>query len=145
MNKTSKVILGLKRGSDFSWAEREEIIKDYLASDDTKQVIWEKYTGQTEEHGQILEWMRALGYADNLPSRMGTFELSNFQMTKKKSIDDQELSFQEQQLKKRISELEKQLKEAEMKAIAYSTMVDIAEKEFNVNIRKKYNTKPSKK
>lgn len=30
-----------------------------------------------------------------------------------------------------------------MKTVAFSTMVDIAEKEFNVPIRKKYNTKPS--
>ena len=41
--------------------------------------------------------------------------------------------------------IENQLKDAEMKAIAYSTMVDIAEKEFKIPIRKKYNTKPSKK
>lgn len=46
------------------------------------------------------------------------------------------------QLKKRIQDLEKQLKEAELKAIAFSTMVDIAEKEFKIPIRKKYNTKP---
>jgi len=45
-------------------------------------------------------------------------------------------------LKTRINELENKLKDAEMKAIAYSTMVDIAEKEFNIPIRKKYNTKP---
>jgi len=49
------------------------------------------------------------------------------------------------QLKKRITELEQQLKDAEMKAIAYSTMVDIAEKEFNIPIKKKFNTKPSQK
>jgi hypothetical protein len=35
-------------------------------------------------------------------------------------------------LKKRVEELEKQLQLAEMKAIAFSTMVDIAEKEFNI-------------
>ena len=58
-----------------------------------------------------------------------------------KTIDD----FETLQLKKRIAELENQLKDAEMKAIAFSTMVDIAEKEFNIPIRKKYNTKPSKK
>jgi hypothetical protein len=29
-----------------------------------------------------------------------------------------------------------------MKAIAFSTMVDIAEREFNILIRKKLNTKP---
>jgi transposase len=58
-----------------------------------------------------------------------------------KTIDD----FETLQLKKRIAELENQLKDAEMKAIAFSTMVDIAEKEFNIPIRKKFNTKPSKK
>lgn len=46
-------------------------------------------------------------------------------------------SLEQQQLNKRISELEKQLKDTEMKAIAYSTMVNIAEKEFNISIRKK--------
>lgn len=45
------------------------------------------------------------------------------------------------QLKKLIAELEKQLQTAEMKAIAYSTMLDIAEKEFNIPIRKKDSTK----
>ncbi|MFY0255168.1 hypothetical protein ACDQ55_14565 [Chitinophaga sp. 30R24] len=50
--------------------------------------------------------------------------------------------FEKKQLEKRIADLEKQLKEGEMKAIAFSTMVDIAEKEFKIPIRKKYNTKP---
>ena len=36
----------------------------------------------------------------------------------------------------------KQLQDAELKAIAFSTMVDIAEKELKIPIRKKYNTKP---
>jgi hypothetical protein len=34
------------------------------------------------------------------------------------------------------------LQDAELKAIAFSTMVDIAEKELKIPIRKKYNTKP---
>jgi len=50
--------------------------------------------------------------------------------------------FEVQQMKKRIVELEKQLKDAELKAIAFSTMVDIAEQEFKIPIRKKFNTKP---
>lgn len=50
--------------------------------------------------------------------------------------------FEMLQLKKRIAELEKQVKDAEMKAIAFSTMVDIAEEEFKIPIRKKFNTKP---
>lgn len=145
MNKKSKCILELKRGADFSWEEREEIIKDYLSSDVTKQEIWKKYTGQDEEHGQLLRWMRILGYDSSVPARRPIFVPSKFQMTRKKSTNNEALSFEEQQLEKRILELEKQLKDAEMKAIAYSTMVDIAEKEFNISIRKKYITKPSKK
>ena len=59
-----------------------------------------------------------------------------------KPIKTTDTSFENLQLKRRIAELEKQLKEAELKAIAFSTMVDIAEKEFKIPIRKKYNTKP---
>jgi hypothetical protein len=51
-------------------------------------------------------------------------------------------SFENLQLINRIKVLEQQLKDAELKAIAYSTMVDVAEKEFNIPIRKKFNTKP---
>jgi hypothetical protein len=54
-------------------------------------------------------------------------------------------SFETPQLKKRNFELEAQLKDAEMKAVAFSTVIDIAEKEFNIPIRKKANTKPLKK
>ena len=62
--------------------------------------------------------------------------------TKKKDNEPGSEDFETLKLKKRIAELEKQLQTAEMKAIAFSTMVDIAEKEFNIPIRKKYNTKP---
>ena len=59
----------------------------------------------------------------------------------KKNTDQSSGDFETLKLKKRIAELEKQLQTAEMKAIAFSTMVDIAEKEFNIPIRKKHNTK----
>jgi len=59
-----------------------------------------------------------------------------------KPVNKSEDTFENLQLKKRIAELEKQLKSAELKAIAFSTMVDIAEKEFKIPIRKKLNTKP---
>lgn len=64
---------------------------------------------------------------------------------KEKSEDKSAEDFKTLQLKKRIAELENQLKDAELKAITFSTMVDIAEREFNIPIRKKYNTKPLKK
>jgi hypothetical protein len=59
----------------------------------------------------------------------------------KKIKEQSSEDFETLKLKKRIAELEKQLQISEMKAIAFSTMVDIAEKEFNIPIRKKHNTK----
>ena len=76
---------------------------------------------------------------------MRRFELKSTDMAKKEHFNLDQESFEMIQLKKRIAELEKQLKDAEMKAIAYATMVDIAEKEFNIPIKKKLNTKPSQK
>ena len=150
MDKKSKLISVLKPGEIivmpdryFSDSQKRIIIEEFLSSRCTKREIWRKYTGHKTEHGSLLRWMRNLGYDDSLPRRMPKFAYKSSNMD---NIKDSEpnTSFDNLQLKKRIEELEKQLKESEMKAIAFSTMVDIAEKEFNIPIRKKYNTKPSK-
>ena len=46
-----------------------------------------------------------------------------------------------QQLEKRIRELEKQLELAQMKVVALNTVIDIAEKDYKLEIRKKYGPK----
>jgi len=146
MEEKSKVISGLRNGSSFSTSERHHIIQEVLSSDCTRTAIWRKYTGQSEEHGSLLRWMHQLGYPSELTTRRSTFGGNNSLMAKKQTTPkNAEESFEILQLKKRISELENQLKDAEMKAIAFSPMVDIAEKEFNIPIRKKLNTKPLKK
>ncbi len=151
MDKKSKRITGLKAekiiqkaNKYFSEAEKHFIIKELLSTGCTKAQIWEKYTGQLEEHGQLLRWMRQLGYDTSVKTRRPNFDTKTIVMPKKKSKKESNAlfdDFEKLQLKKRIDELEKKLKDAEMKAIAYSTMVDVAEKEFNIPIRKKYNTK----
>jgi len=146
MEKQSKVISGLRSGRSFTISERHQIIQELISSQCTKREIWKKYTGENEEHGCLLKWMRQLGYTTELSTRRFTFGENISLMTKKRtSYTIAEESFEILQLKKRIHELENQLKDAEMKAIAFSTMVDIAEKEFNIPIRKKLNTKPLKK
>ena len=143
MDKESKVISGLRNGSSFSTSERHLIIQEMLSSQCTKREIWQKYTGQFEEHGCLLKWMRQLGY---IKSRRFTFDENNSLMTKKKStLKIPEEPIEIFRLRRRISELEDQVKDAEMKALAFSTMVDMAEKELKIPIRKKLNTKPLKK
>jgi hypothetical protein len=146
MEEKSKAISGLKKGNHFTVSERHQIIQEMISTKCTKQEVWKKYTGEDEEHGQLLRWMRKLGYNAELPTRRPNFVENNSVMVKKKpviaTIGD---SFENLQLKKRNLELETQLRDAEMKAVAFSTMIDIAEKEFNIPIRKKVNTKPLKK
>lgn len=139
----SKSILGLRPlNTDlifFSDEEKIAIIEEYLSSGQTKNAIWKKYTGRDNEHGTILRWMRTFGYHQE------TRLTRNDNQMKNKTKDPQTDTFENAQLKKRIEELESKLKDAEMKAIAYSTMIDIAEDEFKLKIRKKFNTKPFKK
>lgn len=127
------------QGNHFSIAERHLIIKDYLDSGLQKREIWEKYTGEAEEHGQLIRWMRQLGYVSSDKMRRPNIVQQNSSMAKKQlPTDDAEKRL----LQQKIAALEKQLQDAELKAIAFSTMVDIAEKELKIPIRKKYNTKP---
>jgi len=146
MEETSKVISGLRSAGSFTISERHKIIQEAMTSRCSKVEIWKKYTGSSEEHANILRWMRQLGYdTDNLSRRITFGENISLMAKKQTTTTKEEESFEILQLKKRIYELENQLKDAEMKAIAFSTMVDIAEKEFKIPIRKKLNTKPLKK
>ncbi|MCZ2130885.1 MAG: hypothetical protein LC109_11570 [Bacteroidia bacterium] len=136
-----------KAGKYFTVEEKHKIIQELIATQCTKVEIWEKYTGEEEEHGQLLRWMRQLGYNTGIKTRIPNIVSNLYPMAQKKTkpdkpVNNDEESFENLQLKKRIAELEKQLKDAELKAIAFSTMVDIAEREFKIPIRKKYNTKP---
>ena len=143
MDKRIKVIPGFRSKNSFTTHERHQIIREFLKSRCSKREIWERYTGHVEEHGNLLKWMRQLGY---IKGRRFTFAENNSLMTKKKStLKIPEEPIEIFQLKTRISELEEQVKDAEMKALAFSTMVDIAEKELKISIRKKLNTKPLKK
>jgi len=142
---------GLKRNfqrrkyAHFSEQEKRMIIEDYLQSGLTKREIWNKYTGQSSDHGLILYWMYKYGYFSEYKEKAITFAPKKQMVRTKSPQQEPNLDFETLQLKKRISELEKQLQESEMKSIAWQTMIDIAEREFNISIKKKYNTKPLKK
>lgn len=146
MEKKSKPNLGLWRGNRlyFSDYEKKLIINDYLSGNETKQSVYNSYTGYGTENGKISMWMRKFGIEDKFVKIP-----INESMPNRKEEEKEEGTgsgeFEILKLRKRIEDLEKQVQTAEMKAVAFSTMVDIAEREFNIPIRKKYSTKPSKK
>ena len=140
MEKKCKPKLGQWRNKRLFLSDEEKliIIKDYLNGKESKAAVYFRYTGYPEDHGKIAVWMKKFGIKDLRVSRNVSF----VPMSKAKKPIQSEVDFEKLQLEKRVAELEKQLKLAEMKAIAFSTLVDIAEREFNIPIRKKFNTKP---
>ena len=133
-----------KKYAPFSEDEKRTIIEDYLQSGMTKKAIWKKYTGQEADHGLLLYWMYKYGYFSESKKKSVTFAAKHESVNTRNQKQELESGsdFETLQLKKRILELENQLHDSEMKAIAWQTMVEIAEREFNISIKKKFNTKP---
>jgi hypothetical protein len=127
----------------FTDAQKHRIIKEFLSLPITKQMLWEKYTGRKEEKGAIVKWMRRLGYDMSKCQRrrltfaermaMGKMAINKITGETNPEVDE---------LKDKIKQLEQKLKEAELKALAYSTMIEVAEEKFKIPIKKKSNTKP---
>ena len=126
----------IRHGRDLSVAERHEMIQEYLAGGITKQDIWHKYTGQLEEHGSLLRWMRLYGYLDDEIKRRPTFNpVINYPL-----MDNSE-SLDKSELLAKIKRLERELQDSKLKEEGYRMMIDVAEKSFKIPIRKKSDTK----
>ena len=133
-----KAILGFKKPSEFEVHERKQIIDEWLERGRSKREIWQKYTGLPDEKGNLLVWMRQLGM--DIPKKKSILESFNSDfMSKTKKNPSLEVI----QMQAKIKELEKALINSELRATTYETMIEIAEKELKINIRKKSNTKQS--
>ncbi len=99
-----------------------------------------KYTGEKEEHGQILRWMRQLGY--EIEPKYSKLAINKTDIMAKR---DSKQTIEELQMKEKIKQLEQALVNSELRATALEMMIEVAEKELKINIRKKSNTKPSSK
>ena len=143
METKKQGILGLRRKKfTFSRAQKHVIVQEDLTGVLSKREIWEKYTGEKQEHGQILRWMREFGYENQttLDNNTNFAEIIADMAKKTKSTTNKPIADNRedtQSLQRRVSLLEYQLKEEQAKAAAFSTMIDIAEKELKISIRKK--------
>jgi transposase-like protein len=103
------------------------VCNDYLSGSMTKKQVELKHD---LGNGRLTYWLRERGY-DGLKSRI----VSLPDMKKVKT------STGEKDSQKSITELEKELQDAKLLTEAYPRMIEIAEKEFKINIVKKSNTK----
>ncbi len=103
-----------------------QVVTEYISSDITREELKVKYgfTGGAN----IDRWMKQFGV-----KKPSVNEITQFKEMSKigDKIKDDKV------LEDKIKELEKQLAHANLKARALDAMIDIAEKEFDIQIRKK--------
>jgi transposase-like protein len=107
-----------------------EVVQDYLSTGISQEELKKKYnfTGCNN----IYNWMRKFGLSK--PSE-DQIELHQFMANEKQK------SSLEQELELKIKKLEEELKREQFRTKALSTMIDIAERELKVDIRKKSGAK----
>ncbi len=106
------------------------IVQEVLSGSIGKEAVQRKYG--IKGHSAIINWMRSFGIKEPL-KRPIVLQQHDPENEDKKP------------LKQKIKELQEALKLAELKVEAYSKMIDIAEEEFKIPIRKKLPTKRSGK
>lgn len=115
--------------SDFKW----RVCQEYLNGNDTKIAIQRKngIKGRTN----IVVWLRQFGLNDK-PRTLTQSEQLSLNMPQPKP---EKVQFQETE----VAKLKKELAEAKLRADAYQKMIEIAEQELKIDIRKKYVAKQS--
>ncbi len=110
-----------------------KVVQEYLSTSMSQKELMEKY--KIRGPNTIKLWMRKFDL--QLPSQQ-QIELQRM-MSKEK-----EKTPYERELEAKVKQLEYQLEDEKLRTLALSTMIDLAEKEFKIPIRKKSGAKPSK-
>lgn len=122
----------MRRIQIYDEAFKKKVIDEYLAGGITKMDLLRKYNIKTKSG--IQRWMKKFGYTDVYKAIEVTFTTLTSPALTKKLKDEHELH-------KRIKELERQLAEEKLRSEAYARIIDKAEKDLKIPIRKKPNTK----
>jgi len=111
---------GLRSIRNYSFEFKMLVIEEVLSGEISKEAASRKYG--IKGHSTISKWIRKFGH-NTMP------------MSLPEKAD----------LKERIKELEKLLEYERLKRVAYEEMIKIAERELKISIRKKSDSKQSKK
>ena len=115
---------------------KRKVVEEYLATGCTKMFLLRKYNIQFKS--AIQTWIRTLGYDD--PGSQGQrFKFGQIIFTS--LAREKQNTTEPTELQKRILELERQLEDEKLRSEAYARMIEKAEKELKISIRKKTDTK----
>lgn len=114
----------------YSNAEKLRIIEEFLKSGMTMEAFQVK---NGMGHCTLSRWMTKFGISNT--------STKQFIEMKKTQENDTEKTLKERTLESKVAQLEKELKDEKLKSLAYSTMIEVAEKELGIEIRKKSGAK----
>lgn len=125
----------------FSESFKQEVMQSVLDGRYTKEGARRHYGIQGKS--TILKWLRKYGYAEAAPGRGVSVRLNASLSALELSV--QELETKRKELEKENRSLSSRLSRSETEALAWRKMVEVAEIELGIEIRKKSVTKRSKK
>jgi transposase len=116
---------------------KRKIIDEYLSTGCSKMSLIRKYNIQFKS--AIQTWMRVRGYRDpNAVIQKPTFGKIIFHSLPKQS---KKTDTGIKELEKKVLELQRQLEDEKLRSEAYARLIEKAEQELKISIRKKTNTK----
>ena len=107
-----------------------QIVYEYLSTDITQEELKIKYN--FGGNSNIQRWMLKFGLANSDNKQM----YSNQQMSRESKVNTREYH-----LEQKINDLEKKLEQERLKSLALNTMIDIAERDLEIDIRKRSGAK----
>lgn len=119
-----------KKANHFTDDFKLMVVQEYLNTDHSQAELKKRYG--FSGNNCISNWMRKFGMTT--PDEQ---KIQLHQVMKKES----EKTKQELELEAKIRELEKSLDYERLKTLALNTMIDIAERDLKISIRKKHGTK----
>jgi transposase-like protein len=107
-----------------------QVVQEYLSTDQSQKEVMLRYNIRGKN--TITKWMRKFDL--QAPSQ----QQIELQRTMAKEI---EKTAKEQELESRVQQLQKQLEYEKLRTLALNTMIDIAERDLKITIRKKSGAK----
>jgi transposase-like protein len=121
---------------------KDQIIQEYLATGCGYRKLADKYG---ISHTTICKWVSIYQGIHDLPPTNLQQKHYISPMERKKRKMDLDTSEKEAALLQKIAALEKQLAHQELRAEVLDTLINVAEKQLNISIRKKPGTQQSSK
>jgi len=135
MDETKKYT-GPKYRNRYTEEFKHQLCREYLSGKYTKTELQEKYA--IKGKSRLLSWLRELGYMEYIREN----EIKIMKHYKRKyKIKKTKISKQPERSPEQIEHLENALWDAQLQVAAYGKMIEIAEQEYKIKIRKNLSTK----